>query len=67
MSFGSDNLQAAFPVGVAIPVKLGPLIEKIYVSPKADSYLRDTIELLVEKFELSNAKIVQSNLFAALR
>jgi hypothetical protein len=65
MSPGNGTADTEFPAGAAVPVKLDPLIETVYISPQADGYMRDALTALLEKFELSRDKIVQSDLFAA--
>lgn len=65
MANARDNPDTKIPPGKRVPIKLEPLIETIYISPHAQSFLRETIETLVEKFDLKRTKIVQSNLFAA--
>ncbi|QDV24376.1 hypothetical protein [Aureliella helgolandensis] len=65
MDLGNDSSETEFPSGSSISVKLEPLIETLYVSPHADSYMRDTIALLIDRFGLSKLEVVQSNLFAA--
>ena len=51
------------PMGVKIPIDLSALIDKIYISPYAATYLEEDVELLVKKFNL-NVDVVRSNLFS---
>lgn len=50
------------PFGEDIDIDLGKLIEEIYISPYAASYIKENVELIINKFGIS-AKVIQSQLF----
>ena len=49
------------PVGIAIPVPLETLIERIYVAPTALEWFKDLVEKVARKYAVG-AAVVQSGL-----
>ena len=57
-----DDRQAPpFKTGLAVPVDITRLIEKVYVSPSSQRWVADLIRTLVQKFE-ANVPVVHSAL-----
>lgn len=50
------------PSGVKIPVVLSELIEEVYISPYADSYIKENVEVSMRMAGL-NAKVIESDLY----
>jgi len=48
--------------GIFIPINPKELIEKIYIAPTAEDWIKDLVESLVKKYNI-NVKITKSNLF----
>ncbi len=55
------------PAGVGINVDLASLIPELYLSPQADGPLIEALRLLLDRFHLTETRVIQSNLFAAPR
>ncbi len=60
---GNASKSTCFPSGLSVPIKLDPLIEKVYLSPRADSYILDALVGLLQRLGLSRVKVIQSELF----
>ena len=56
------DINEKTPVGRFIDIDMEELIEEIYISPYAASYIKENVELIASKFNIS-AKIIQSKLF----
>jgi hypothetical protein len=58
----ADGRQPSpFKAGLAVPVDMNRLIEKVYVSPSSELWIADLIRTLVDKFE-TNLPVVHSTL-----
>ena len=62
MMFTSENEHYWMPKVAHIKVNLDTLIEKIVVSPKANSWFLDVLKNLVEKYNIPRNKVVASSL-----
>ena len=60
--FTSEDKYYWVPRVVNVKVNLDTLIEKIVVSPKANSWFLDILKNLVEKYDISRDKVVASSL-----
>ncbi len=56
------DLHEKTSFGENIDIDLNMLIEEIYISPYASSYIKENVELITNKFNIS-AKVIQSQLF----
>jgi hypothetical protein len=60
---GIDLTRERFTAGEAVPVRLDPLIERVYIAPGAATWLRDLVASVASRFGL-DAEIVQARLDA---
>lgn len=55
-------LDFEIPIGIKIPINLDVLIDKIYLSPYAPSYLEENIKMIMDKWEL-HKDVINSDLY----
>lgn len=55
-------LDVETPIGIKIPINLDMLIDKIYLSPYAPSYLEENVKMIMDKWEL-HKDVINSNLY----
>src|SRR3989339_339130 len=48
--------------GIFIPIDIKTLIEKIYVAPTAEEWIKELVQSLVKKYNI-NVEVIKSNLF----
>jgi hypothetical protein len=51
--------------GVAIPVDVEKLVEKVYVAPKTPGWFRDVVESALRQYGFSGIPVAQSKLYDA--
>lgn len=55
-------LDVETPTGIKIPINLDVLIDKIYLSPYAPSYLEENVKMIMDKWEL-HKDVINSDLY----
>ena len=55
-------LDIETPTGIKIPINLDVLIDKIYLSPYAPSYLEENVKMIMDKWEL-HKDVINSDLY----
>jgi hypothetical protein len=50
---GRENLGSILPEGVAIPINLDVLIERILIAPTASDWIKELVEAITHKYGLT--------------
>jgi hypothetical protein len=60
---GPPDPGTSFPDGIELPVRLDDLIDALYISPEAPTWLSEHAVELLRRFGLPNLPVIQSNLY----